>query len=205
MPQRPEFIAREAIREAAGIIKAYGLAVVSGDKWAKGLIADSFAAHGVMYRYTDQTTSGYYAQLPALLTSSAVRLLDSERFVRQMASLRRKLGSQGQDTIAHPTKAHDDLATAATVALVLVRAPGVPQTEEEEEAARPVGSYERPVIEAGTRWERLILERFPADGASRIAYAHSMAEDDPEVLAEYLLENLPDVQRMERGRRSAGL
>jgi hypothetical protein len=72
-------------------------------------------------RYTDQTTSGYYAQLPALLTSAAVRLLDSERLMRQMASLRRKLGSQGQDTIAHPTKAHDDLATAATVSLEQLR------------------------------------------------------------------------------------
>src|SRR5206468_12408745 len=94
--------------------------------------------------------------------------------------------------------------TAAAMALVLCRLRGLPQTYEEEEAARPEGSFERPVMEAGAGYEALILERYPADGAARIAYAKSMSLDshgdlDPTVLSEYLLESLPDIQRYERG------
>jgi hypothetical protein len=205
---RPEFVARDVIHEAAGVILSYGLSMVHGDKWAKGLIADAFAAKGVTYRYTEQTTSQFYQELPVLLTSRAVRLLDSERLVRQMASLRRKLGSQGQDTIAHPGKAHDDLATAVTVSLVLVRARRLPQTEAEEEAQRPEGSVWGAALAVVHPYEAAILARFPADGPARIAYAKSMSRDrdgdvDPTVYGEYLLDNLPDVQRRERGRRSS--
>jgi hypothetical protein len=54
------------------------------------------------------------------------------------------------------------------------------------------------------------MERYPVDGAKRVAYAKAMALDsygdiDATVFAEYLLENLPSLQRQERGRRSAGL
>jgi hypothetical protein len=53
------------------------------------------------------------------------------------------------------------------------------------------------------------MQRFPADGAARIAHAKSMSIDsygdiNPTVYSEYLLENFPDIQRQERGRRSAG-
>jgi hypothetical protein len=208
---RPEFIPSEAIRDAAALVKAYGLAAVSGDKWGKGLVADKFREHGVTYQYTDRATSAFYQELPVLLTSSAVRLLDSERLVRQMASLRRKAGSQGQDTIIHPSKAHDDLATAVTVSLVLVRARGVPRTEAEEEAQRPDGAIEAHVhAVARSKYEPMILARYPADGAARIADAKRRSVDrdgdlDPTAYAEYLLDHLPELARLERGRRSAGL
>jgi hypothetical protein len=66
------------------------------------------------------------------------------------------------------------------------------------------------VIEAGGNYEALIMQRFPADGAARIAYAKSMSLDsygdaDPVVNSEYLLEHLHDIQRKERGHPSAGL
>ena len=202
----PPFVPSAVIASAAAVIRSYGLSAVHGDRWAEGLIAEKFAEHGILYTYTEMPTSGFYAQLPALLTSSAVRLLDSDRLVGQIASLRRKLGSQGQEVITHPGKAHDDLATAATVALVLVRARGAPQSIEEEEAQRPEGSFERPAREAGSRYERLVLERYgPAKGAALIANARAMADGDPTVFNEYLLDALPEHQRMARGLSPAGL
>jgi hypothetical protein len=81
----------------------------------------------------------------------------------------------------------------------------VPETEEQEEAARPEGSFERPSREARSKYETLVLARYGSElGAKHIANAKAMADDDPGVLAEYLMDLLPDIARQERGRRAAG-
>jgi hypothetical protein len=200
---QPPFVSSEMVREASADVTAYHLSAVSGDARGKGPIADMFAKNGIRYCYTTQSTSELYRQLPPLLTGGGVVLLDNERVVRQLASLRTKMGSQGHQTIDHPTKGHDDLCAAMTVAL-LERAWTAPEDETEEERRRPTGSYERSAMEAGGRYERLVLERYgPAQGAANIANARAMADDDPTVFNEYLLDALPELQRIERGRRSA--
>lgn len=206
---RPPFDPAEAIREAAGLIKSYSLTAVSGDRWAKGLVSDLFVQNGVAYQFTDRSTSQFYSQLPPLLASRAVRLLDSERLVRQMAALRRKLGSQGQEQVTHPGKAHDDCANSAAVALVLVRAPGVPQTVEEEEAQRPEGSFEKKARDVAAGYEPAIIERYgEAQGRVLLANARTAAsvegDFDPEVYEANLEDLLPDLARYMRGQRAAG-
>jgi hypothetical protein len=50
--------------------------------------------------------------------------------------------------------------------LVLVRARGVPTTVEEEEAARPLGSFEKEAIETAHRYEPMIVARYSLRQAS---------------------------------------
>ncbi len=206
---RPPFDPAVAIREAAGLIKSYSLTAVSGDRWAKGLVSDKFFESGIQYHFTDRTTSQFYGQIPAMLTSGAVRLLDSERLVRQVASLRRKLGSQGQEQVTHPGKAHDDCANSAAVALVLVRQPGAPQTVEEEEARRPEGSFEKHAREVVAGYEPAILAKY-GEAQGRVLLANARVDAsidgdfDPEVYEAVLEDLLPGLARVMCGRRSAG-
>ena len=88
---------------------------------------------------------------------------------------------------------------------MLVRAQGVPTTIEEEEAARPEGSYEKPAQEEQCRYVALILAPAKAPSGAELSWPRrARSEGDDDVLAERFLDYLPELARVKRGLRSVG-
>jgi hypothetical protein len=118
---RPPFNPQSATAEIAALLKSYRIATVRGDKYAAGFVIESYAQHGIEYRYsTNDCSENYLAALP-LLTSGKVRLLDNQRMVSQFVALERRTAATGRDQVSHPRngEAHDDLVAAIAGSLAL--------------------------------------------------------------------------------------
>jgi hypothetical protein len=115
---RPPFSPTAAIAEVCGVLKGYGVTAVAGDKYAPGFVAEGFSRHQVRYAYSERDRSQIYVEALPLLTSGRARLVDSKRLRTQFASLERRTSSGGRDRIDHGLNGHDDLANAASGALV---------------------------------------------------------------------------------------
>jgi hypothetical protein len=74
--------------------------------------------HGVAYEPAEQNKSQIYGELLPLLNSGRIELLDHTRLAAQLCNLERRTSRGGRDSIDHPPHAHDDLANAASGALV---------------------------------------------------------------------------------------
>lgn len=118
---RPPFSPEAAVGEYASVLAAYGLARVTGDRYAGEWPREQFRKHGIEYVPSELTKSALYRELLPLLNSGRLELLDQPRLLAQLASLERRTGRGGQDTIDHPPgpHAHDDLANACAGACVL--------------------------------------------------------------------------------------
>lgn len=115
---RPPFNALTAITEAASIVGQYGIREVCGDRYAPGFVAESFAKHGIKYRYSERDRSAMYLECLPLFTSGKVRLVDNRRLVTQFAQLERRTSSSGKDRVDHPDRGHDDLSNAVAASII---------------------------------------------------------------------------------------
>ena len=68
---------------------------------------------------SERTRSDIYLAALPMVMSAQVELLDNERLLRQLASLERRKGRQGRDSVDAPPRHHEDVANAAAGALVL--------------------------------------------------------------------------------------
>jgi hypothetical protein len=119
--RRPRFVPAQVIGELAMLLKAYGITEVQGDKYAVGFHADEWRQHDIKFIACERTTSENYLSLLPLLLAGRVRLLDNATLRNQLASLERRVGAGDRETVSHPqiASAHDDVAAAASGALVL--------------------------------------------------------------------------------------
>jgi hypothetical protein len=115
----PPFSRDTAIADCASFLRQYRLNSVTGDRFAKGFVADVFQANGIQYIESTRTRSDIYLDALASINSGRYKLLDSDRLVAQISGLVRKPGRCGNDSIDHARGQHDDLANAACGALVL--------------------------------------------------------------------------------------
>ena len=115
----PPFSPEAAVKEFAGVLKAYGLRSVSGDRYAGDWPRERFREHGIEYKVADRTRSDLYRDLLPLLNSDRVDLLENQRLVSQLSALERRTSRGGHDTIDHASGGHDDLANAAAGALLM--------------------------------------------------------------------------------------
>jgi hypothetical protein len=124
---RPPFSPDAVVAEFAGVLKAYGLAAVSGDRYAGCWPAERFRAYGVTYEPCEATKSDLYRDLLPVINAGRVELLDLPRLVAQLCSLERRTARGGRDSIDHPPNAHDDFANAVAgvVAVALNAAAGL--------------------------------------------------------------------------------
>jgi hypothetical protein len=120
----PPFKASVATGTIVETLKSYRLRSVVGDNYAAEWVRDAFERCGVEYKKSERDRSSLYAHALPLFTSGRARLLDSKRFVYQIASLERRTSPQGRDRINHPAGGHDDLCNAACGALVLASGSG---------------------------------------------------------------------------------
>jgi hypothetical protein len=110
-----------ACEQVAGLIAAYGLKECTGDKYSAQFVVSAFAKHGVTYNHSERDRSKIYADVLACFTSGRARLLDTpkNRLVVQFAGLQRTTSSMGRDKIDHQKGQKDDMANAASLAMVL--------------------------------------------------------------------------------------
>jgi hypothetical protein len=119
LERRPPFNTDAATAQAADLFKRYGITAVRGDRYGGSWPAQALGKHGIHYQPSDLATSDVYLECTPLFSSGRVRLLDHDRLITQLRQLERRVRPGGRDSITHPSRGHDDCATAACGALWL--------------------------------------------------------------------------------------
>jgi hypothetical protein len=122
---QPPFSPDGVVREFAAVCKSYGLASVTGDRYAGEWPRERFRAYGIRYEPSARVKSELYGLLLPLVNAERCELLDVPALRAQLLGLERRVARGGKDSIDHAPGGHDDLANAAAGALVL--AAGLPQ------------------------------------------------------------------------------
>lgn len=115
---RPPFSPEQVVGEFARELKRYGVATVTGDKYAGEWPREQFRKLAIDYQTSELTRSELYLELLPIVNSGAVELLDHARTLGQLAGLERRVGRSGKDAVDHRPGSHDDVANAAAGALV---------------------------------------------------------------------------------------
>ena len=115
--RRPPFSPDAVVEEFVGLLKAYGITTVRGDRYAGEFARERFRKLGIAYELADLTASDYYRELLPLMNSGRVELLDHPRLAEQLVALERRTARTGKDLISHPPQGHDDLANAVAGAV----------------------------------------------------------------------------------------
>jgi hypothetical protein len=108
--------------EFAQVMRRYGVASATADRYGAEWVAQAFAGHGVSLRPAEKPKGELYRELLPALNSRRVALLDHPKLLAQLVSLERRVGRAGKDAIDHPPgpNSHDDVANS--VAGVLTEA-----------------------------------------------------------------------------------
>jgi hypothetical protein len=114
-PFQPESIVADFCRTLA----AYGVAKVTGDRYAGEWPREQFKKRNVDYVPSERVKSDIYRDCLPLLNSRRCQLLDIPRLVSQLHGLERRTARGGKDSIDHGPGAHDDVANACAGAIVL--------------------------------------------------------------------------------------
>jgi hypothetical protein len=120
---QPPFNPSGVIEEAAELLRRYGLADVTGDRFAAGFVSEGFRANGITYYPSERDRSQIYLELLPAVNARRVLLLDNTELMRELRGLERRRGASGRDRVDHRPGQHDDRANAAAGALVLAARP----------------------------------------------------------------------------------
>jgi hypothetical protein len=115
---RPPFNPEEAVARCAALLRRYGVATVTGDKYAGEWPVARFREHGIEFVQSARPKSNLYRDLLSLLNAGRVELLDVPRLAAELCGLERRTARSGRDSIDHAPGGHDDLANAVAGCLV---------------------------------------------------------------------------------------
>ena len=107
----------DATREMAEALKRYGLATVTGDRYAGEWPRERFKVHGIKYELSEKPKGDLYRDVLPMLNAGTAELLDLPVLVTQLCNLERRTARGGRDSIDHPPGQHDDVANAVVGAL----------------------------------------------------------------------------------------
>ena len=113
---RPPFNPRHAVKKFAGILKAFGLSHVTGDRYAGETFRQDFSDNGIQYTLSALTKSAIYEAIEPMLNAGEIEFLDVPELQSQLLGLVWR-GSK----IDHLPGEHDDFVNAAAGALSLVQ------------------------------------------------------------------------------------
>ena len=121
--RRPLFSPEQVCGEFAEVLKSYGLAAVTSDRFGGEWVVEQFGKFGVLCKQCAKPKSDLYADVLALLNSRRIDLLDDRRLFCQLVALERSTGRSGRDIIDHPPSGHDDCinAVAGAASQLLVK------------------------------------------------------------------------------------
>lgn len=100
------------VAEYAGLLKAYKVGSVTGDRYGGEWPAQEFQRHGIDYRPAGKPKSDLYIDALAALNSERAELPPDDRMQNQFIALERRTSRAGKDSIDHPPGGHDDRANA---------------------------------------------------------------------------------------------
>jgi len=147
---KPPFSPDTIVSEFAALMKAYGVSIVTGDRYGGEWPRERFRVHGIRYEPAEKTMSDLYRELLPLLNAGRVTLLDHQKLVAQLCGLERRTARGGRDSIDHAPGAHDDVANCVAGAAVhAVARQGVDRLDRRNVARRFTGG----------RWQRRDLVR----------------------------------------------
>lgn len=125
--RRPPFSPEDVVEEFAAALKAYGVTVVHGDRYAGEWPRERFRVHGIEYEPAEKPKSDLYRDFLPAINSGRIELLDIPRLTAQLVGLERRTARGGRDSIDHAPGAHDDVANAAVGSLVMATARNAPR------------------------------------------------------------------------------
>ncbi len=116
----------EVVREFAGVVKGYGLRVVTGDRYGGEWPVESYGKQGITYRLAERTASELYLAALPLFSNHQIELPDNARLKNQLQSLMRRTNPGGRDSVvpAAGDSTHSDLANAVAGACWLANEGG---------------------------------------------------------------------------------
>jgi len=117
-PFQPEAV----VADFCTTLAAYGVAKVTGDRYAGEWPREQFGKRNIRYEPSDRVKSDIYRDLLPILNSQKCQLLDIQRLLSQLHGLERRTSRGGKDSIDHAPGSHDDVANAVAGALVLASA-----------------------------------------------------------------------------------
>jgi hypothetical protein len=115
---RPPFDPEQVVAQCATLLRRYGVATITGDRYAGEWPRARFAEHGIEFEQSARPKSDLYSDLLPLLNARRIELLDHPRLSGQLAGLERRTARSGRDSIDHAPGGHDDLANAVAGVLV---------------------------------------------------------------------------------------
>jgi hypothetical protein len=117
---KPPFSPEQTTDDFATLCRSYGIARVTGDRYAGEWPREQFRNRGIWYAVSEKTKSDLYRDLLPLLNSTRIVLPRSERLINQLTGLERRTSRAGKDSIDHGPGQHDDLANAVAGASDLI-------------------------------------------------------------------------------------
>jgi hypothetical protein len=134
---RPPFSPEDTTWALAQVVKSYGIAKVTGDRYAGEWPREQFRRAGVQYDPSERNKSEIYQEALPAFNAHRVELLHHPRLHAQLLGLERRTARGGKDSIDHAPNAHDDLANAACgVICLLAESQGIHVTQELLDAVR---------------------------------------------------------------------
>ncbi len=121
-PFQPEAV----VADFCMTLAAYGVAKVTGDRYAGEWPREQFKKRNVDYVASERAKSDIYRDALPLLNSRKCQLLDIRRLISQLHGLERRTARGGKDSIDHGPGAHDDVANAVAGVIVLASHHEVP-------------------------------------------------------------------------------
>ena len=98
--------------DMAGVLKAYRVRRVTGDRYGGAWPETEFLKHQISYTPSDRDKSALYLAFLPMVLSGQVELLDNQTLFNELRALERRTRRGGRDLVDHPPKGHDDLANA---------------------------------------------------------------------------------------------
>lgn len=169
--ENPPFVPDNVVERFCETLKGFGLATVTGDRYAAEWVSGSFAKHGVSYQPSTKDKSAIYIETLPLFTTRNVDLLDLPKLATELRLLERRSRPGGKgDTVDHPPRGTDDLANAACGALWLATSEAAESTQvyplqwirEAQARWQPVPVFQAPVCALGvarTRNQTMVAKR----------------------------------------------
>jgi hypothetical protein len=115
---RPPFDPEKAVSECVGLLRRFGVATVTGDRYAGLWPVQRFSERGIEFIQSARPKSDIYHDLLPLMNAGRVELLDHPRLRAQFTGLERRTARSGKDSIDHGPGGHDDIANAVAGVLV---------------------------------------------------------------------------------------
>ena len=126
--QKPPFSPEAVVLSFAADLKRYGCRAVYSDAYGGAWVAEQFSKAGITVTLSPLVRSEIYLEALPLVNSGACELLDHPRLINQLASLERRVGRSGKDSVDHArgSGSHDDCANACMGSLTMaVRSVGL--------------------------------------------------------------------------------